>query len=98
MVKTGDKISLLFAYNNFFNLIIYAAIVYNYMILSETSIEEFSRRRRQIIIKKYPGNYIVRSQITLAFIWSNKVNFKKPVQAFWDRELEQKKNRKIEAN
>ena len=54
MVKTGDKISLLFAYNNFFNLIIYAAIVYNYMILSETSVEEFTRRRRQIIIKKYP--------------------------------------------
>ena len=54
MVKTGDKISLLLAYNNFFNLIIYAAIVYNYMILSETSVEEFTRRRRQIIIKKYP--------------------------------------------
>ena len=35
-------------------LIIYAAIVHNYMILSETSIEEFPQRRRQIIIKKYP--------------------------------------------
>ena len=53
-VKTGDKMSLLFAYNNFLNLIILAAIVHNYMILSETSIEEFPRRRRQIITKKYP--------------------------------------------
>ena len=35
-------------------LIIYAANLHNDMILSETSIQEFPQRRRQIIIKKYP--------------------------------------------
>ena len=34
-------------------LIIYAAYLHNYMILSVTLIEEFPRRRRQVIIKKY---------------------------------------------
>ena len=34
-------------------LIIYAAYLHNYMILSITLIEEFPRRRRQVIIKKY---------------------------------------------
>ena len=33
-------------------LIIYAAYLHNYMILSVTLIEEFPRRRRQVIIKK----------------------------------------------
>ena len=34
-------------------LIIYAAYLHNYIILSVTLIEEFPRRRRQVIIKKY---------------------------------------------
>ena len=34
-------------------LIIYAAYLHNYMILSVTLIEEFPRRRRQVIIQKY---------------------------------------------
>ena len=34
-------------------LIIYAAYLHNYMILSVTSIEEFTRRWKQVIIKKY---------------------------------------------
>ena len=66
------------------------------MILSVTSTEELPRRRRQIIIKNrsVPGNYIVRSQITLVFIWSNKVNFKKPVEAFLETAETGSKNKK----
>ena len=50
-VKTGYKISLLFADNNVNYL---CSNLHNCMILSETLIEEFPRRRRQIIIKKCP--------------------------------------------
>ena len=71
------------------------------MILSETSIEEFPRRRRQIIIKKYPrelyspfadhpGVYLIKQS-----------QFKKACSSFLgnrgDRELEKKKG-KIEAD
>ena len=44
-------------------LIIYAAYLHNYMILSVTSKEEFPRRRRQVIIKKY---------IRQGIIWSDR--------------------------
>ena len=55
-------------------LIIYAAYLHNYIILSVTSKEEFPRRRRQVKelyspIADHPGG-------------SNKVNFIKPVQAY----------------
>ena len=42
-------------------LIIYAAYLHNYMILSVTLIEEFPRRRRQVIIKKYIRQGIIQS-------------------------------------
>ena len=42
-------------------LIIYAAYLHNYMILSVTSKEEFPRRRRQVIIKKYIRQGIIQS-------------------------------------
>ena len=53
--ETGDKICP--------RLIIYAAYLHNYMILSVTSKEEFPRRRRQVIIKKY---------IRQGIIWSDR--------------------------
>ena len=82
-IKTGDKISLLLAYNNFLNLIIYAAIVHNYMILSETSIEEFPLRRRQIIIKKYPRElYSPVADHPGVYLIKQSQSVKKPVQAF----------------
>ena len=42
-------------------LIIYAAYLHNYIILSVTLIEEFPRRRRQVIIKKYIRQGIIQS-------------------------------------
>ena len=62
-------------------LIIYAAYLHNYMILSVTSIEEFTRRRRQVI-KKYTRE--LYSPIADHYGGSNKVNFIKPVQAYWE--------------
>ena len=53
--ETGDKICP--------RLIIYAAYLHNYMILSVTSKEEFPRRQRQVIIKKY---------IRQGIIWSDR--------------------------
>ena len=61
-------------------LIIYAANLHNCMILSETSVEELPRRRRQIIIKKCPRELCS----PFADHPSNEVNFEKPVQAFWE--------------
>lgn len=63
-------------------LIIYAAYLHNYMILSITSIEEFPRRGRQVIIKKYARE--LYSPIADHPGRSNKVNFIKPVQAYWE--------------
>ena len=57
-------------------LIIYAAYLHNYMILSVTSIEEFTRRRKQVIIKKYVRE--LYGQIADHPGGSNKVNFIKP--------------------
>ena len=56
-------------------LLIYAAYLHNYMILSGTSIEEFTRRRRQVI-KKYTRE--LYSPIADHHGGSNKVNFIKP--------------------
>ena len=98
MVKTGDKISLLLAYNNFLNLIIYAGIVHNYMILSETSIEEFPRRRRQIIIKKYPSELYSPFADHPCVYLIKQSQFQKACSSFLgdrgDQELEQKKMEK----
>ena len=63
-------------------LIVYAAYLHNYMILSVTSIEEFPRRRRQVIINKYARE--LYSPIADHPGRSNKVNFIKPVQVYWE--------------
>ena len=75
------------------------------MILSEICIEEFPRRRRQIIIKKYPrelyspfadhpGVYLIKqSQFLKSLFKLSELGDR------GDQELEQeKKKRKIEAN
>ena len=89
--KTGGKIFPLFASKNVHYLrftYIYAAV---YDPISNFN-RGVSRRRVQLIIKKYPRE----SQITRMLIWSNKVNFIKLIKALPLRDRDSKQ--KTEAN